>query len=187
MGSTFLARSKTRRIYQYSHSCKIFNFLRQAHANTRLNDLVSHKHLLKFHKDMQVKGHVCLETARAKRMCWYSWFRTSFMLGLSHTSTSPEPQSFRENRKVIHQCRAASRGTSENAEGTSCQGALGSGSRSCLRSTVNTSAVCETRMPERARPALWREAGELGRYGGTRDGKEAEALEASKFYKDKKK
>lgn len=99
----------------------------------------------------------------------------------------PEPQSFHENRKVIHQCRAASRGTSENAEGTSCQGALGSGSRSCLRSTVNTSAVCETRMPERARPALWREAGELGRYGGARDGKEAEALEASKFYKDKKK
>lgn len=94
MGSTFPARSKTRRIYQYSHSCKIFNFLRQAHANTRLNDLVSHKHLLKFHKDMQVKGHVCLETARAKRMCWYSWFRTSFMLGLSHTSTSPSPSPF---------------------------------------------------------------------------------------------
>lgn len=48
---------------------------------------------------MQVKGHVFLQTAYAKRMYWYVWFRTWFPLGLSHTPTSPNPSPFVRTRK----------------------------------------------------------------------------------------
>ena len=60
---------------------------------------------------MQVKGHVFLETAYAKRIYWYFWFRISFTL--DHPRA---PESFGGNKKVIHQCLVDSHDASMKQE-----------------------------------------------------------------------
>ena len=95
MRSTFPARPKARRTQLYTNNCNQFNFPEEV----CLIIYVIQKHLSKFRKAMQFKGHIFLQTAYAKRIYWYFCFRISF------TFDHPRgPESSGGKKKVIHQC-----------------------------------------------------------------------------------